>query len=76
MITESRLDLGMKRIRKRCHNCIFAGEMFRIIGKGHLHCTHPNMDKPESWYDKESRSPWDSLREFWDTCDEHKFKEK
>jgi hypothetical protein len=47
--------------------------MFKINGKSHLHCEHPSYT-PERFLSGEL-SPWDTLMEFWDTCDKHQFKE-
>lgn len=54
---------------KKCYNCKHAGRQFKILGKTHLHCEHPKY--PEA--DKESGkiSPYDTLMEFWNTCEDH-----
>ncbi len=62
-----------KKKRPKCHNCKYRGEYFKIVGQNHHHCQHPKFD-PEDI--KEGRiSPWDTLQEWWDTCDDHKFSE-
>src|SRR5690606_801300 len=49
-----------------------AGQQFKIAGKTHLHCEHPKY--PEA--DKESGkiSPYDTLMEFWNTCNDFESK--
>lgn len=39
--------------------------MFKIVGKSHCHCEHPK--------EAENMQPWDTLREFWNTCTDHEF---
>ena len=61
------------KLRKRCHNCVYAGAMFKINAKSHLHCEHPSYT-PERFLSGEL-SAWDTLMEFWYTCNKHQFKE-
>lgn len=52
--------------RNRCHNCKFAGDQFKIVGKTHLHCEHPRYKQED--FESGKLSAWDTLREFWETC--------
>ncbi len=60
-------------MKKICVNCQYSGDQFKIAGKTHLHCQSPNMEKEA---EKDDFSPWESLREFYNTCDDFKQKEK
>lgn len=53
--------------RPRCHNCKHAGETFKIDCLTHLHCQHPDRVAT-------CQGGWDTLQEWWDTCDNHEYK--
>lgn len=61
----------MSKFRK-CYNCKFAGKSFKIAGKTHMHCEHPKQD--EEFKSNPNFSAWDTLRVFWNTCQDHKLK--
>ena len=61
------------RQKPRCHNCKFAGENFKINKLTHMHCEHP---KHRETFDKGELSPWDTLREWYNTCQSHEPKIK
>ena len=67
--------MTQKKVRPRCHNCKFRGEYFRLSDSGinHCHCLHPKYE--EQFKSGVQVSPWDTLKEFWQTCDDHQFKE-
>lgn len=52
-----------KRMRKRCYNCIFRGDLFKIGQLNNCHCQHSS--------EQENYDPWDTLREFWSKCEKH-----
>lgn len=60
----------MKKKRPRCHNCKFASEPFKIVGKTHYHCLN-REEYPES--ELINLSAWETVREFWETCKRHEF---
>jgi hypothetical protein len=62
----------MAKQQNKCYNCKFAGQQFKIFGKTHLHCKHPKFD--DEIKNSPTFSPWDTLREFWHTCDDYKSK--
>lgn len=51
-------------VRRICYNCKYRGEMFRINNMGHCHCEHPDDN-----FSGDKTTGWDTLREFWATCD-------
>lgn len=61
----------MKKLKKRCYNCKYAGRSFKIGKMTYLHCNHPKLIPSFN-------SEWDSLREFHLTCEYnlHEFKIK
>lgn len=64
----------MKSTQERCYNCKYASGSFKIRKLTHHHCMSPT-------YEKQSKegvviSPWETLRLFSDTCDEHEFNKK
>lgn len=59
--------------RPRCYNCKFAGDQFRIAGMTNLHCERPGYR--EELEKAGELSPWETLREFWQTCENHQIKE-
>lgn len=59
--------------KPRCHNCKFAGQQFKISKLTHLHCEHPKYNARGESGDL---SPWETLRVFNDTCNDHEFKIK
>ncbi|WP_394749590.1 hypothetical protein [Spongiimicrobium salis] len=61
-----------KQKKAKCYNCKHAGKQFKIIGKTHLHCEHPIYTKER--FESGEFSPWDTLKEFWNTCNDHEFK--
>ena len=61
-----------QQIIKKCWNCIYRGTSFKIGKLTHNHCYSPTYVKQhEQGIDV---SPWETLRIFSDTCNEHKFK--
>ena len=60
-------------MKPKCHNCKFAGDQFKIGKLIHQHCFHSRYT-PEN-NGGELPNPWETLREFSDTCNEHQFKE-
>lgn len=49
---------------KKCYNCKYAGNQFKLEKLTHLHCLHVETQK-------EDPSPWNSLRVFSDSCELH-----
>jgi len=45
--------------------------LFKIAGKTHHQCNHP---KHKEGFENGSLSPWDTLQEFYNTCQSHEFK--
>jgi hypothetical protein len=64
----------MKSTDQRCYNCKYASGSFKVRKLTHHHCMSPKYEKQQ----KEGVviSPWETLRLFSDTCDEHEFKKK
>ena len=60
-------------IKRKCFNCKFASSAFKIAGKTHHQCNHP---KNKELYDKGKITEWDTLQEFYQTCESHEFKTK
>lgn len=58
---------------KKCYNCKYAGRQFKIVGKTHLHCEHPKYTEEDMKSGK--ITPWDTLMEFWNTCEDHELKQ-
>lgn len=65
--------IKMKTKRKRCCNCIFASDPFKVAGKTHYTCTNQALYPAEKMREGEI-SAWDTLREFWESCGKHEFK--
>ena len=63
------------KVRKRCHNCIHHGTPFKISKVTHYHCEHPYWTSQPEKYLTGEFSPWDTLVEFWNTCEKHELKE-
>jgi len=59
--------------KPKCYNCKHAGKSFKVNGKTHHHCFHPKHDEAN---EKGILNHWDTLQEFWNTCDSHEFKDK
>lgn len=56
--------------KKICYNCKHAGEPFKLplsTPKVHVHCEHSSYK--EQHKAGNTPSPWETLREFWATCD-------
>ena len=62
----------MKEKRPRCYNCKFVGKSFKVAGLTNNHCEHPKYT--EAMFLSGEISPWDTLRVFSDTCNDHEFK--
>jgi len=56
---------------RKCYNCKFASPSFKIGNKTHHQCTHP---KNKERFENGTLSPWDTLQEFYNTCESHEFK--
>lgn len=59
--------------KQKCYNCQFASTAFKIAGKTHHQCLHP---KHAHGLEAGVLSPWDTLQEFYNTCNEHQFKQQ
>ena len=60
-------------MNKKCYNCKFSGDQFKISGMTHCHCHNP-VDYPEKDMKEGKISTWDTLREFWHTCERWELK--
>lgn len=58
--------------KAKCYNCKFASTAFKIAGKTHHQCNHP---KHEEGFNNGTLSPWDTLQEFYNTCESHEFRQ-
>lgn len=63
-------DVGRSASGK-CHNCKHASSAFKIAGKTHHQCNHPKHDKG---FEKGELSPWDTLQEWYNSCETHEFR--
>lgn len=59
--------------KPKCHNCKHASKGFKIGNNTHHQCLHPKHKEPMKNFEI---SPWDTLQEFWNTCNDHELKEK
>ena len=57
--------------KAKCHNCKFASPGFKIAGSTHHQCIHP---KHEQGFESGELSAWDTLQNFYNTCESHEFK--
>ena len=60
--------------KRKCYNCKFAGNQFKVGRLTHLHCEDQKKYSREAYERGDFTSPWETLRVFSDTCDDHKFK--
>ena len=67
------LSIGWKP--KKCFNCKFAGEQFKVGGNTSLHCLNQKL-YPLDDFNTGKLSPWDSLMNWYSTCKSHEFKLK
>jgi len=58
--------------KPKCYNCKFKSPAFKIKNLTHHHCQSPTYQK--QYEQGDSPSPWETLRVFSDTCNEHEFK--
>ena len=62
------IDTAMKKPpQKRCYNCAHASKAFKVLGNTHHHCLEPERLKV-------STTAWDTLQEFYATCQKWKAK--
>jgi hypothetical protein len=52
----------------KCYNCKHGGKTFKLSKVTHLHCCHPRHVKEAK---AGTLSAWDTLMEFWQTCEDH-----
>lgn len=57
--------------KPKCYNCKFASSAFKIGNKTHHQCNHL---KHKQGFENGTLSPWDTLQEFYNTCEDHEFK--
>ena len=55
----------------KCHNCKHSSTGFKIAGNTHHQCNHP---KHEEGFKSGELSPWDTLQEWYNSCESHEFK--
>jgi hypothetical protein len=58
--------------KAKCHNCKHASRAFKVAGKTHHQCCHP---KHESGFENGQLSAWDTLQEWYNTCETHEFRQ-
>ena len=63
--------LKTKAVSKKCYNCIYASSVFKIAGTTHHQCCHPKHD---AGFKSGELSPWDTLQNWYNTCESHEFK--
>ena len=56
--------------KPKCYNCKHASRAFKIASKTHHHCKHP---KHKEGLESGKLSTWDTLEDFYNTCDTHEF---
>jgi len=61
----------MKDKKAKCYNCKHASGAFKIANKTHHQCNHP---KHKEGFENGTVSPWDTLQEFYNSCNTHEFK--
>lgn len=54
--------------KKKCYNCKYASQGFKIGGKTHHQCNHP---KHKEGIENGTLSPFDTLQEFYNTCESY-----
>ena len=57
---------------KKCWNCKHRTQAFKIGKLTHYHCISPTYEKQHK--EGVAISPWETLRVFSDSCDEHEFR--
>lgn len=57
--------------RAKCHNCKYSSSGFKIAGKTHHQCNHP---KHEECFKSGELCAWDTLQEWYNSCESHVFK--
>ena len=57
---------------RKCYNCKYRTEAFKIGKLTYYHCMSPTYTK--QYNEGVYISPWETLRVFSDSCDEHDFK--
>ncbi|MBW7844852.1 MAG: hypothetical protein H3C45_04275 [Bacteroidia bacterium] len=57
---------------KKCWNCKHRTHAFKVGKLTHYHCMSPTYEKQHS--EGVAISPWETLRVFSDSCDEHEFR--
>jgi hypothetical protein len=60
--------------KKRCYNCKYAGQPFKVVGKTHVHCENRTL-YPEKDIMEGKISAWDTLMEFSWKCPQFEPKE-
>ena len=65
----------MDEKQKKCHNCKFSGPRFKIGIMTHMHCLDEKQYNQKG-FDNNEFSAQDTLREFWQTCKNHEFKDE
>lgn len=58
--------------KPKCYNCKHRTDAFKIGKLTHYHCVSPTYKKMNR--EGKSISPWETLRVFSDSCDEHEFR--
>lgn len=64
----------MTRSKQKCYHCKFSGESFKVNGRVHFHCGNQEL-YPDADCISGKVSPWDTLKEWWDTCGKFEPKE-
>jgi hypothetical protein len=58
--------------QRKCYNCKHASASFKIADKTHYQCCHP---KHAPGFESGELSPFDTLQEWYNTCEDHELKE-
>jgi len=61
----------LRSASRKCFNCKHASNAFKIAGKTHHQCNHP---KHEARFESGELSAWDTLQEWYNSCESHELR--
>jgi len=60
-------------MKRKCYNCRYAGKAFKSARVTSHICEHPKYT--DEMFESGKLSAWDVLENFYNTCEDHEFKE-
>lgn len=74
LLAQNPLLAAVPNKKSKCYNCKFSSQQFKVSGKTHVHCQNEYLYPPVN-FENGKLSAWDTLMQWWSTCDSHELRQ-